>query len=131
MDSKDKKTVYTKDLGKSLNHSLDGLILAVKKESSLKILIGVALLVLMLGVLFQVSAVDWLFILLMIGCCFGAELFNTAIESVVDLATQEIHPLAKAAKDTASAAELVFLVMSAIMLCIIFIPEVMTLFEMA
>ena len=33
-----------------------------------------------------------------------AELFNTSIEAVVDMVTQEYHPLAKVAKDTASAA---------------------------
>lgn len=34
---------------------------------------------------------------------FIAEMFNTAIENTVDLACKEIHPLAKYAKDTASA----------------------------
>jgi diacylglycerol kinase len=35
-----------------------------------------------------------------------AELFNTAIERAVDTATLDFHPLAKAAKDVASAAVL-------------------------
>jgi len=35
-----------------------------------------------------------------------AELFNTALEIVVDMAMPEIHPLARAAKDVAAAAVL-------------------------
>lgn len=34
---------------------------------------------------------------------FIAEAFNSAIEAAIDLSTQEIHPLAKIAKDCASA----------------------------
>ena len=129
MESPDKKSVYTKNLGKSLQNSLEGLFLAVRKESSLKILIVLGLLLILAGFLFQVSGLEWLFIVLMMGCCFGAELFNTAIENVVDLATQEIHPLAKAAKDTASAAEFIFLLMSLVMVYIIFIPKIIILIE--
>jgi len=49
-------------------------------------------------------------------------MFNTAFERVVDLVTQEWHPLAKAVKDIASGAVLVLALTSvAIALCI-FIP---------
>ena len=58
-----------------------------------------------------------------------AELENSFGQNVVDLATQEIHPLAKAAKDTASAAEFIFLLMSLVMVCIIFIPKIIILIE--
>lgn len=46
---------------------------------------------------------------------FAAELFNTAIESVVDLVTLEKKELAKIAKDCAAAAVLV-LCISAVMI---------------
>jgi diacylglycerol kinase len=38
---------------------------------------------------------------------FVAEFLNTAIETVVDLASPEIHPLAKIGKDVGAAAVLV------------------------
>ena len=53
-----------------------------------------------------------------------AEFFNTAIEYVVDLASPQIHPLAKAAKDTASAGVLMMAIISAIIGLIIFIPHI-------
>ena len=43
-----------------------------------------------------------------------AELINTAIEAVVDLVTEEYHPLAKVAKDTSAAAVLVFAIVAII-----------------
>lgn len=43
-------------------------------------------------------------------CCalvLSLELLNTSLEAVVDLASPEVHPLAKVAKDAAAAAVLV------------------------
>ncbi len=53
-----------------------------------------------------------------------AEVFNTALEYVVDLASPNVHPLAKAAKDTASAGVLMMAIISAIIGLIIFIPKI-------
>ena len=52
-----------------------------------------------------------------------AEFFNTAIEYVVDLASPSVHPLAKAAKDTASAGVLMMAIISVIVGLIIFAPK--------
>ena len=52
-----------------------------------------------------------------------SEFFNTAIEYVVDLASPKVHPLAKAAKDTASAGVLIMSIMSASVGIIIFVPK--------
>ena len=52
------------------------------------------------------------------------ELINSAIEKVVDLVTGEYHPLAKAAKDLAAGAVLVYAILSAIIGFIIFLPKI-------
>ena len=62
--------------------------------------------------------------MILIGLVLMAEFFNTAIEYVVDLASPNIHPLAKLAKDTASAGVLMMAIISAIIGLIIFVPEV-------
>ena len=54
----------------------------------------------------------------------AAELFNTAIESAVDLVTTEYHPLAKAAKDAAAGGVLVAAFSSVIVGLIIFGPRI-------
>ncbi len=44
----------------------------------------------------------------------AAEMFNTAVESVVDMVTQAYHPLAKLAKDIAAGAVLITSINAAI-----------------
>ena len=63
-----------------------------------------------------------------IGAVLSLELVNTAIEAVVDLVTEEYHPLAKVAKDTAAAAIFVIAVVAAIVGVIIFLPKIISLF---
>ena len=57
-------------------------------------------------------------------CCglvIFAELCNTAMETIVDLATQELHPLAKRAKDIAAASVYVLSITAAVVGCIVFL----------
>ncbi|MEM1023438.1 MAG: diacylglycerol kinase family protein [Myxococcota bacterium] len=56
---------------------------------------------------------------LCVAAVLGAELFNTALEAVVDLATPALHPLAKKAKDAAAGGVLVFSVGSFAVLVIL------------
>lgn len=67
----------------------------------------IATVVFFLGLWLDLSLQDWAIIVLTAALVFSAEFINTAIESVVDLATQEHHPLAKAGKDVGAAAVLV------------------------
>ena len=67
----------------------------------------VALVVLILGIWLWLPARDWAVLVLTIAMVFAAEFINTAIEAVVDLASPEIHPLAKVGKDVGAAAVLV------------------------
>jgi diacylglycerol kinase (ATP) len=50
---------------------------------------------------------DWAILLLTVAVVWVAEFVNTAVETLVDLVSPEIHPLAKAAKDIAAAAVLI------------------------
>lgn len=60
-----------------------------------------------LGWWVRLDAFEWVLLVLTIAAVFTAELFNTAIEAVVDLLSPEPHPLAKIAKDTAAGAVLI------------------------
>ncbi len=67
----------------------------------------VALAVLITGLWLELPARDWAVLILTIALVFTAEFVNSAIEAVVDLASPEIHPLAKIGKDVGAAAVLV------------------------
>ena len=67
--------------------------------------------------------------LILFGLVISLELVNTAVESTVDLVTEEKRPLAKKAKDTAAGAVLVSAIAAAIIGLMIFIPRIIDFFR--
>lgn len=55
----------------------------------------------------KISLNSWALILLAIALVWIAEFLNTALEVVVDLASPDLHPLAKVGKDVGAAAVLI------------------------
>lgn len=107
---------------RSFPFALEGLRAALK-EQNLKFHCMSTVIVVIAGFATGLTAVEWSIIILTIAAVIGAELFNTAIERVVDLASPEIHPLAKQAKDVAAGAVLVFALASVIIGLLIFLPK--------
>lgn len=66
----------------------------------------IAMLVCGLGVIVSLDQTEWAIIILTIALVMALEVVNTAIEQAVDLASPQIHPLAKTAKDAAAGAVL-------------------------
>ena len=60
-----------------------------------------------LGLWLGLGRLEWAIILLAVAGVWMAEFINTALEAVVDLASPDLHPLAKVGKDVAAAAVLV------------------------
>ncbi len=125
-ESKDKKSIKLdkKRLRNSFKYASSGIIQAYIGEQNLKIHTVIAILVLIFGVLLRISKLEFIICLVLIGLVLMAEFFNTAIEYVVDLASPEVHPLAKAAKDTAAAGVLMMAIISAVVGLIIFVPKI-------
>ncbi|WEK53046.1 MAG: diacylglycerol kinase family protein [Candidatus Cohnella colombiensis] len=80
---------------------------AIRSERHMRFHLVATVVVVAVGLWLRVGRNDWLWLLGAIAAVWIAELINTAIERTVDLVTLEIHPLAKAAKDTAAGAVLV------------------------
>ena len=123
-----KKQFGFKRIISSIKNSFNGLKAAYKNEQSVYIHLVCTIILLLLSFLLEISLTQWLIIIAIIGLTLVVELLNTAIESTVDLVTKEFHPLAKIAKDTASAAEFVLTLTSTIIALMIFIPKIMELF---
>ena len=79
------------------------------------------------GILFKISAADWLAIVLVSGLVFASECFNTAIECLSDMITGELNENIRRAKDVAAAGVLIAAAVSVITGIIIFIPEIIKL----
>lgn len=108
----------------SFKYAFEGFVSALKEEPNLKIHFVIGLIVLMVGFYFNISQLDWIILITMIGLVVSVELTNTAVEAVVDYLIKEQHPGAKIAKDISAAAVLVTAVTSAIVGLIIFLPYI-------
>lgn len=131
MDSESRakqKKLGIKRFFKSFTYSWDGLKYAYTHEQSMLVHLLVALLVIVVGVVVKLSAFEWMFCFLLMGLVMATELINTALEAVVDLTCPHYHPLAKIAKDTASAAVFVFAVCAFCCGMFIFVPKIIALF---
>mgnify|MGYP002852317431 CR=1 FL=1 len=115
---------------KSFGYSIEGLKYAYRYEQSMLIHVIATICVLAVNIFFHVTAFEWLVTLICIGMVLAAELFNSAIEAVVDMVTLDIHPLAKIAKDCASAGTFVLAMIAAVIGFVIYIPYVIELLRM-
>jgi len=113
-----------KKLINSFKYAFTGMWSAYKSERNMKIHIAVAILVILFGVFLQISTYEWLACIVCFAMVIGAEMFNTAIETVVDIAMPKKDERAKKAKDVAAGGVLVFAIGSAIIGSIIFIPKI-------
>lgn len=113
----------------SFKYAFIGIGSAFKSERNMKIHVFIMSLVIIMGLCFQITRLEWLLCLLCFSSVIGGELFNTAIEITVNLAEPNINPNAKRAKDIAAGGVLVCAIVSAIIGLIIFIPYIAKLFS--
>lgn len=126
---KEHKKLGIKRFFNSIKYTMDGLAYAYRNEQSL-IIHGVGTtIIIILGLIFQITFIRWSILIIASVVVMAIELLNTAIEATVDLITDEYHPLAKIAKDCGSAAGGVAGVMQAIIAVVIFAPYIMALFK--
>ncbi len=110
---------------KSFVYAFEGLTWFFRREHNAWIHAIAALLVLFTAFIFKVSGLELIAILFAIALVWVAELFNTAIEKIMDHLSPELHPNVKSIKDIAAAAVLVAALFAAITGFIIFIPRIL------
>ncbi|WP_036696887.1 diacylglycerol kinase family protein [Paenibacillus taiwanensis] len=94
--------------------AIEGIWYTLRTQRNMQVHIAIMFAVTGLGFALELKRTDWLWIGLCITLVIMAELFNTAVETVVDLVMPDLHPLAKIAKDTAAGAVLVAAVFAVI-----------------
>lgn len=77
-----------------------------------------------LGAWLRIRAIEWMILVITITLVMSLEAINSALEYAVDLASPELHPLAKKAKDVASAAVLVAAIGAVVIGAILFLPKI-------
>ena len=107
----------------SFKHAFRGIRMVVSSEQNMRIHLIFVVLVIIFGLLLNISRMEWMLCLLAFGLVIGAEMMNTAIESIVDLVSPDHHVLAGRAKDIAAGAVLVTAIAAALTGLYIFIPK--------
>ena len=107
---------------RSFGYAWKGIQSCVGKEQNLSFHLIAAMAVIIAGIVLGITRTEWIMVVMCIGTVIAAELFNTAIEKLVDLVSPERHPVAGRVKDIAAGAVLICAVAAAIIGLIIFIP---------
>ena len=107
---------------RSFGYAWQGIRSCVGKEQNLSFHLIVMTAVTLAGFVLGITRTEWTVVILCFGVVIAAELFNTAIERLVDRVSPERHPVAGQVKDIAAGAVLVCAVAAAIIGIIIFLP---------
>jgi diacylglycerol kinase (ATP) len=90
-----------------LGFALSGIATAFRSEASFRVQIAIAVLVIASLFAIRPPAIWWALIILTVSLVLAAELFNTALERMLDHLHPERHPAIRIAKDCSAAAVLV------------------------
>ena len=112
---------------KALGHALNGIRNAFLNERNFRIEIFCAFLAITMGFILNIEMLYWLILIINICFVLAAELFNTAIEKLADIACNEINPVVKIIKDVAAAAVVISVFSAFVCGLIIFIPSLLKL----
>ncbi len=107
---------------RSFGYAWKGIRCCIGKEQNLSFHIVAATLVVAAGFVLGITRTEWMIAVLCIGIVAAAELFNTAIEKLVDMVSPERHPMAGKVKDIAAGAVLICAVAAAIAGILLFAP---------
>ena len=114
---------------RSFGHAFRGLKVLLQTQHNARIHALATVLAVAAGALLGISPAEWALIALAVVCVWATEALNTSIESLVDLVSPELHPLAAKAKDVAAGAVLVAAIGSVIVGVLVFGPYALKLFE--
>lgn len=108
----------------SFNYAFEGIIYTLKTQRNMRIHFIIAIIVLLLSLMYNLSETEVLILFFTISLVIVTEMINTAIESTIDLVTNEYHYLAKIAKNVAAGAVLIATVNSIVVAYIIFFDKI-------
>lgn len=113
----------------SFNNAANGILSTVRSERNMKIHILAASAVLILSLFYDLTRTEFLIVCVTIAIVIICELFNTAIEVIIDTLIDVYHPKAKLVKDTAAGAVFVAALLSVLVAYFIFYDRVSTSLE--
>ena len=113
----------------SFKYAFNGIRLLLRNESNamLQCIIGVCTIA--VGFILNISAMEWVAVVIACGCVFATEALNAAIERLADVVSPEYNEAIKTVKDISAGAVLFMSIAAAITGIIIFLPKLINLFS--
>jgi len=99
--------MHRRRLFESFNYAIEGFLYVLKTQKNMRLHFLAAIIILLLGFYYNFTKIELILLLLTICFVLIAEMFNTGVELIIDLITNEFHPLARIIKDITAGAVLV------------------------
>ncbi len=123
--NEDKQMTSNKNFFDALKNAVNGIAYGIRTQTNIKIQIVAAILVIVAGIIFKFSGLEFVLLIFACGLVFVSEMLNTAIEATVNLVTDKFHPIAKVAKDVGAGAVLIASLNAIIIGAILFIGKIL------
>lgn len=86
-------------LAESFNTAIEGIIYTIKSQRNMKLHFLIAMVIVLLAIFLNIGKIETILLAIVIALVLIAEMFNTAVEKIIDLITPDFHPLARIVKD--------------------------------
>ena len=113
----------SKNLIDSFKYAFEGIFTAIKKEKNIKIHVFIMILVIIAGIVLKISKFEWIICIILFGIVIAGEMFNSTIETIIDMVMPNKNDMAKKAKDISAGAVLVLSISASIVGISIFVEK--------
>jgi diacylglycerol kinase len=114
IDPDDYSPITSTNRTSSLGYAIAGWLYMLRRQKNTRIQAVASIAVFALALWLEIELLGWALLVTTITIVWMAEFLNAAVEAVVNLTTSEFHPMAKVAKDVASASVLLGVVASVV-----------------
>ena len=108
----------------SFKYALNGIVYLYKTQPNLWIHTVIMLVAIFLNIFLKISGTEWAIILIVMAIVLISEIFNTAIELIIDFISPEFNKKAGIIKDIAAGAVLLTVFLAVILGFIIYVPYI-------
>jgi diacylglycerol kinase len=111
----------------SFRYAFNGIKTVLREEHNARIHLAAAVIVIISGFVFRISANEWLAIILSVGFVITIEIINSSIENLCDFVSPDKHDLIKKIKDLSAAAVLISALTAVATGILVFLPKIISL----
>ncbi|PZD79368.1 diacylglycerol kinase [Mesonia sp. K7] len=109
---------------KSIKYAFDGLVKLIKTEHSIQVQVTIGIIMVILGFVFGITRVEWMFQLLATGLVLCLEGINSAVEEVADFIHPTYHKKIGLIKDIAAGAVFFAAIIAIVIGILIYYPYI-------